>query len=135
MSCSLGSCHYLRQGGRWNSENCSHSKFAPPPSRHPGSYFGGTCNKGVFQHTCYFPAQYALLMDEISKELNKVTKGVQLPNSNHYISWCFLTVHSEKKGVPKRCPGVLLLETVPYYGQSNSAPRRTVSVPFFLSVF
>ena len=31
-------------------------------------------------------AQYALLMDEISKELNKVTKGVQLPNSNHYIA-------------------------------------------------
>ena len=31
-------------------------------------------------------AQYALLMDEISKELNKVTKGVKMPNSDRRIA-------------------------------------------------
>ncbi len=31
-------------------------------------------------------AQYALLMDEISKELNKVTKGVKMPNSDRIIA-------------------------------------------------
>ena len=66
---------------------------------------------------------------------------------------CFLTPgvinavypHSEKKGYQNGALGVLLLQMVPffqrgteivplrvpYYGQSNSAPRGTISVPFF----
>ena len=67
-------------------------------------------------------------------------------------------MHSEKKGYQNGAPGVLLLQIlpffqtqvafiensdwgtkivplrVPYYRQSNSAPRGTVSVPFFFWV-
>ncbi len=75
------------------------------------------------------------------------------------IRFGFFTVHSEKKGYQNGATGVLLLQMVPFfqstdlysiisctpgtlghristpkgtnYGQSNSAPRGTVSVPFF----
>ncbi len=81
----------------------------------------------------------------------------------HYLHLKLLNViHSEKKGYQNGAPGVLLLQMVPffqrgtlfslitvplghwgteivplrvpYYGQSNSAPRGTISVPFFFWV-